>query len=64
MYVGSRDANLTIGPTYFAVVPSFSPAGAYTPRLVAAGYIGVAGRFLGRPAITASRTASPTSPPT
>lgn len=56
MYVGSRDANLTIGPTYFAVVPSFSPAGAYTPRLVAAGYIGVAGRFLGRPAITASRT--------
>jgi hypothetical protein len=55
MYVGSTAANLTIGPTYFAVLPAFSAAGAYTPRLVAAGYVGVAGRFIGRPAITATK---------
>ena len=56
MYVGAAaGGNLTIGPAYFAVLPRWRGSD-YAPRLLTAGYVGAPGRFIGRPAITASKT--------
>ena len=54
MRVGGPTAEKTIGVIYWAVEPRWDGS-SFAPRLVASGYAGVPGRFLGRPAITATR---------